>query len=422
MVKSNKILIFFAFLLLTFFLTGLVRLFILRFDTGDFYPVYSSLRSDPLGTKAFFKSIENLKNISARRNYLSLAQSRLEEDTTLFYLGARPSELMFTRKDARGSLDRFIAAGGRLIFSFIPQNEKSVKKPYRQISEEVSESDDETPGKSTREKEKRKNDTENKPYVSLAAHWGININFDPSLSGPKFAERQDSPETELPHKISWHTSLYFDDPQGRWHVIYSRAGRPVVIERAFGRGTIVLSADTYPFSNEALHADREPELLAWFIGNKAKVMFDEFHFGIRENPGISSLLRKYRLHGFIFGVLLMAGLFVWKNSTYFVPPRTDKNHPAEYRFTAERDATEAMIGLLRRNISKQEILSVCVREWQKFIVSESRFQAEKKERMLTAVNEERLKITQQADVVRGYQAICRTVAEGKNLWKETRKS
>ncbi|MFC1857274.1 DUF4350 domain-containing protein [Thermodesulfobacteriota bacterium] len=421
MVKSNKILIVLAVVLFVFFLTGLARLFILRFDAGDFYPVYSSLRSDPLGTKAFFKSIENLKNISARRNYLSLEQSHLEDDTTLFYLGARPYDLVFKANDVQRRLDRFVAAGGRLIFSFLPVNEGSAKKSYRRFSEEIPETEANAPPQSTQAKEKSANDTKKALSGSLAALWGINIEFARTLAGQKFATRQEPHETGLPHAISWHTVLYFNDPQGLWKVIYNRDDRPVIIERALGRGTVVFSADTYLFSNEALHADREPELLAWFIGNKSKVIFDESHFGIRENPGISSLLRKYRLHGFIFGVLLMAGLFVWKNSTYFVPPPADKNHPAENRFTAERDSTEAMIGLLLRNIPKQEILSVCVREWQRFSVSESKLPAKKKG-MLTNVNAEKLKMMQQADVVRGYQAICRTVAEGKKLWKETRKS
>ena len=34
------------------FVFGLVRLFELRFEVGDVYPAYSSLRSDPLGAMA----------------------------------------------------------------------------------------------------------------------------------------------------------------------------------------------------------------------------------------------------------------------------------------------------------------------------------------------------------------------------------
>ena len=44
------------------------------------------------------------------------------------------------------------------------------------------------------------------------------------------------------------------------------------------------------------------------------VVFDEEHNGLRDNPGIASLARKYRLHGVIAGLILLAGLFVWKKA------------------------------------------------------------------------------------------------------------
>jgi hypothetical protein len=47
-------------LLLIAFLSGVGHLFVLRFQTGDVYPAYSSLRSDPLGARVFYESLENL--------------------------------------------------------------------------------------------------------------------------------------------------------------------------------------------------------------------------------------------------------------------------------------------------------------------------------------------------------------------------
>ena len=44
-------------LLIGLFCLLLVNLFLLRFRAGDIYPPYSSLRSDPLGTKALVKAL-----------------------------------------------------------------------------------------------------------------------------------------------------------------------------------------------------------------------------------------------------------------------------------------------------------------------------------------------------------------------------
>ena len=51
------------------FTFGLVRLFQLRFEVGDVYPAYSTLRSDPLGTMAFYESLGKVPGFSSRRDF-----------------------------------------------------------------------------------------------------------------------------------------------------------------------------------------------------------------------------------------------------------------------------------------------------------------------------------------------------------------
>src|SRR5438445_12104910 len=51
------------------FILGLGYLFRVRFDVGDVYPEYSSLRADPLGTMALCESLERMPGISVRRDY-----------------------------------------------------------------------------------------------------------------------------------------------------------------------------------------------------------------------------------------------------------------------------------------------------------------------------------------------------------------
>ena len=106
-------------LMLVFFslLVGVSHLFILRFQAGDIYPVYSSLRSDPLGSRAFYDSLENFNEFSVQRNYNFLHSLNIGPDDVLFYLGADiPGS---DRLPARISkdLDRLTESGGRLVIS-----------------------------------------------------------------------------------------------------------------------------------------------------------------------------------------------------------------------------------------------------------------------------------------------------------------
>ena len=55
--------------LILIFIFGLFQLFVLVFKTGDIYPAYSSLRSDPLGTRALYESLKKFDHIAVQRNY-----------------------------------------------------------------------------------------------------------------------------------------------------------------------------------------------------------------------------------------------------------------------------------------------------------------------------------------------------------------
>src|SRR2546427_9645317 len=56
--KKDRMWLVLLLVLLAVFVLGVGRLFQLRFEAGDVYPPYSSLRADPLGTKALFESLE----------------------------------------------------------------------------------------------------------------------------------------------------------------------------------------------------------------------------------------------------------------------------------------------------------------------------------------------------------------------------
>ncbi len=386
-------------------MAGVFRLFVLRFETGDVYPPYSTLRSDPLGTRAFCDSLENLKSLSVKRNYRPLSEAHSGRGTTLFYLGARAFKVDSIRPDLAKAFDRFVLSGGRLVISFFPVKEQSrLKKAGR-----LSEKDSSFPKLFNKS-------------VSMIDHWGVSIRHDDKSSFLKDAKRVDRPETKpLPYSISWHTSLYFHELQEPWRVIYSRNELPVLIERQFGMGSIVLCADSYLFSNEALRKERHPKLLSWLIGKNSGVIFDEAHLGIQKRQGIVSLARKYRLHWPFFVLILLAVLFVWKNSTYFVPPRDDETSTEGNDFIFDKDYNEGMISLLRRNISSRKILGVYFREWEKTLVPGKKAVAGQLDKVKTVIEKNGSGSSKQDDPVKLYQTIYRILSEGNGSWKIRRK-
>jgi hypothetical protein len=180
---------------------------------------------------------------------------------------------------------------------------------------------------------------------------------------------------KLPRSISWHSTLVFTNLHAGWKTIYARGRNPVLIERPLGNGTLVFAADTYLVSNEALLRERHPTLLAWLIGPATRVIFDETHLGVAEEPGVATLLRKYRLHGLLAALAALAALFVWRQSVPFVPA-TDEHAGANH--VAGRTAAAGFVNLLRRSIPANKLLAVCVAEWEKSFPRHSRLPSVRK--------------------------------------------
>jgi len=395
--KSNKAVFVLLVILLALFVCGVGSLFMLRFEAGDIYPAYSSLRADPLGTKAFYDSLENLHTISISRNYRTLSKLRRGSEASMFYPGTHVEFLDCVHEDVLKAFDTWMASGGRLIVSFFPTKTQSTSRSSRRKNERTD--DGGVGGKRSK-------------FVSLAEHWGIHCGFDEKPKDLKHAERAWSGlGVALPNFISWHTSFYFDGLDKPWRAIYVRDGHPVIIEREFGKGTIVLSADSYLFSNEALRAEPYPELLAWLVGGSTNVIFDETHFGVRENPGIAALARKYHLHGLLLGMLLLAGLFAWKNAFSFIPPRGEGPSIGSRDFTSERDYTAGFTSLLRRNISPRDILTVCFQEWEKSLSLSSEVLGDKLDRVQAVIDAQREGPAKQRNPVQGYQTIQRIMGD-----------
>src|SRR5208282_4183706 len=115
---------------------------------------------------------------------------------------------------------------------------------------------------------------------------------------------------------------------------------------------------------EAMQRDLHTDLLVYLIGDKKRVVFDETHLGVYESPNTATLAQKYGLQGFLLGLMVLAGLFIWHNSMSLVPPARDAG-TEEAGDRSGKDKSAGLVNLLKRNIPPGRVLDVCVEQWKK---------------------------------------------------------
>jgi hypothetical protein len=411
------------FLILALFLYGVVTLFTMRFEKGDVYPVYSSLRTDPLGTKILYESLNILEGISTTRNYRAFSQLDDYQQATIFYFGAHSNLLHYMEKGDVESLENMIAKGSRFVILLYPEHKSRFQKAIddrkqtkdKQKAKDVKNSDD------TDDEDDRTSNENRCGYlrcpISLLDRWGFHIAFQEQFVRGDHAQKEpDISGTvthDLPESVSWNSALYFDKVNETWDQVYTLKEQPVLIERVYGRGTIVVATDSYFVSNEALLKERHPQLLSWFVGDNDTVIFDETHFGIRENPGIAALARKYRLQGLFAGILVLGILFIWKNSYSLVPARDVSATDYEDDLLVGKDYVTGFVSLLRKNIASRDILKVCFHEWKRSFPQREKEEGEDLKHVQKIIESYEKRTTKQQDLVRDYQRINKILGERK---------
>src|SRR5689334_12722294 len=101
-------------LILVGFLAGLGRFLYLRFSAGDVYPAYSSLRTDPVGTKALYESLGRLSPFTAARQFEPLRKISTDSQSTLLFLGLQPGSIW----EAQQEFTELARSGARVVLAF----------------------------------------------------------------------------------------------------------------------------------------------------------------------------------------------------------------------------------------------------------------------------------------------------------------
>lgn len=420
--------ILFLVMLTAAFAAGLTHLLKLRLDAGDVYSPYSSLRADPLGAKVLHDSLAELESVEVGRNLMPLQYLKVDEETVVLYLGADFMDLVIPSAEDQKLLREQLLAGARVVVALLPTNSEHLAYLVDDDSSSASAS---TSGqnaplsKEGMEESQRKAERERRrrlAMIDLESSSVVLRGLDVEMTYRALPESREKgvltrlavpAASDLQTSIPWHSALGFRNLDEPWRPVLVRDGVPVVIERSFGKGSLVLMTDSYPFSNEMAFRNPDGRFVAWVVGNRSKVLFDETHLGLGEQPGVASLARRFRLHGLAGGILVLVALFVWRAGSSLVP-RRDEDGP-DLNMSSGRDAATGLVHLLRRTIPGPDLLEACYEEWKRSRAGRTLTPGEVKrlERVEEIVEDERARNPRTRNPVEAYRQISRILNERK---------
>lgn len=119
-----------------------------RFSTGEAHPRYSSLRSDPLGTKALYDALNRMDGVTVSRHFRSLDKLDGGSGQTLLLLHVNPGHLGAGRTISGDAVRDFAVRGGRVVVTLNGQFtqwdalEKQIKKRRKENADKRKASKD----------------------------------------------------------------------------------------------------------------------------------------------------------------------------------------------------------------------------------------------------------------------------------------
>jgi hypothetical protein len=282
------------------FAWGVLQLFGVEFASGAVYPPYSSLRAEPDGARLLYDSLARLPGLTVTRSYLPLELVG-GSDATILLLGldarnfGKDMDLLRTVRQAAERGNRVVLAAALAGTGDIPADK-------------------------------------------LNREWGVRFGVDAK-----------SPAS---HR------LYFRRAE-EWTVADRVGERAIAIERGFGKGMVVVLAESVAFDNQSSVARNRIDDVAAALGPQRRIVFDEQHFGLSESGTIVGLARRYRLGGMALGLLVCAVLWIWRSTSSFPPAAA----AAVVERLEGRTSHAGLLTLLRRHIRPGDLPEVCWQEW-----------------------------------------------------------
>ncbi len=303
--------------LLALFAYGAWQVMIAPLSTGTAYPSYSSLRSDPRGSKALFDSLARLPEFTVTRTFKGPTPPNRE--TALLLLGLEADELAGWLVPELEKYERLLKSGGRVVMAFEP-----MRKPF--APRIAAKGEPTTP--------------------ALEQRWNLKSQFATETNDDELDERD--------------TALYFA-PGPEWSVLLANEAGALIAERPLAGGTLVMVANGFIFSNQSLAEGAETEILTTVLGGTHSIVFDENHLGVAESGSVAVLGRKYNLEPALAALLIAAILFVWRGSSSFLPMRRTETADV----LEGRDSHAGLAALLRRTVVPAKLMDACLHEWRR---------------------------------------------------------
>jgi hypothetical protein len=387
--KTNPVAWLVLLLVLTAGGAALQHILQARYESGEGYPQYSSMRADPLGTRALWESVNQLQGVTASRNFADLKFLEGNRRKTLILAGLSAKDFNESHALNTRALTLFASGGGRVIIALEPKikegrlervGENAEKQARRELTQQKPEKQS-SPAPTPKTAPKR-----NGPEpvnATLAQAFRIKTKAVDFVLGPNGGHILTPGPTsrlaseELPR---WFSNDFFERLEassylemadlpaaGTWNEVATKDGKWVVAERRMGAGSIVLCSDRYFLSNEALWKEPRAAFLSWLFGGATEVVFEETHFGygIGDSEGVMTLARRYGMQGLFFVGFLLFVLAVWRQSFSLVPPdpMEDLGHWRQDAI-AGHSAASGLEGLLRRGIPARDLLKRCWEAWE----------------------------------------------------------
>lgn len=418
-------------------LGGVYEVFRLRFQAGDIFPEYSTLRADPLGAKAAYDTVDELGFHSlVTRNQYDLRFLEIEANSTLLFAGVTGDWLDDTLSPAGFEvIDSAVKEGARCVITLSGRDnaiggdidieesgqvehltpdevldreaERAEKKdPVSVEAEDPEDSDDDT-GEEELERQAI-------GFDEIKERWQFAVGYATSEDWDLEEGLEAKVEVTSPmlgESVAIRSPWRFTRLGSAWKPIATVEGRPVIMERPYGKGTLVIFADSWFLSNESLAKTRDLGQLLWAVGENPVLVVDETHHGIQENEGVIGMVARYNLHGIIPGVIILFLLVLWRGSSSLVPGAALLASGSAQPTTVDGiDAESGVVRLMRNGIPKQEILRQCYLAWARHPVLRRRFSKTDVAAVRDRVVAEESKSAGQRNIVNAYREIAKSLS------------
>jgi hypothetical protein len=319
-----------ALILIAIFLCVLANSVLRRAENSHSYPDYSSLNNGANGTKAFYDALARL-GFDVSRNYgpqYKLAGRRAD----IFCFGMALSSLPALADETFSGYAPLARSGDRLVLAFDPEAMAPRSVPL-------------SPGKA------HVRDNDEKALDDLSKNWGIQLEYRKRQVG--------DPVFRIPgwDSVTWRFSSWSKE----WIASNFEQGSPLMLERKFGQGSLLLVADVKRFTNSDLLLHPDVAVLAALPGPRGPVIFDENHLGVANTGTVIGLASAHRLQWILWGLLGLAVLYVWRSSVSFIPPPGAEGDAA----VAGHDGHVALSNLLSQSIPLKALFGKAAEEWNR---------------------------------------------------------